>query len=104
MRTHVLNVENQEKSRMHPRFSPFQLRYHKRDNCKVVAINHKGDCLFTFKIADLKLDCNDTNFGLYDAMTYSTLCILTPEVLWKELLGAQANCDKTTIPMMDHIA
>lgn len=70
---------------MYPRFSPFQLKYHKKDKNKVVLINCNGDRALTFKLTDLKLDCTGTDFDLYDLTTYSTLFILGPDVLLKDL-------------------
>ena len=76
---------------MHPRLSPFTLRYHDRDTNKAVVVNSKGDRAFTFKIKDIKLDSEGTNFDLSDWTTYSTLCTLNPALLWGNLQDTLRN-------------
>ena len=91
MRDHVLATKNQERSRMHPRLSPFTLRYHDKDTSKAVVVNSKGDRAFTFKIKDIKLECEGTNFDLTDRTTYTTLCTLNPALLWGNLQDTLRN-------------
>ena len=89
MRSHVLGVKNQEKSRMHPKFSPFTLKYHDKDNNKIVAFNCKGDRAHTFKHTDLRLEDTSTNFDLFDRTTYLAICSLGPSLLWDTLKDLQ---------------
>ena len=98
MRDHVLAAKNQDRSRMHPKFSPFTLRYHEKDNKKAVAFNSKGDRAYTFKINNLKLDNDSTNFDLNDTTTYSTICTLNPTLLWTDLQETIKDNGNTTPP------
>jgi hypothetical protein len=95
MRDHVMTAKNQDRSRMHPKFSPFTLRYHEKDTNKAVAVNSKGERAYTFKLKDLKLETEGTNFDLNDSVTYSTICSLTPILLWKDLQEV-IGCNSTT--------
>ena len=98
MRTHVLGAKNQDRSRMHPRFSPFTLAPHDKDTAKALVINCKGDRAHTFKLNDLKLDCAGTNFDLDDHATHSTLCFLAPNLLWDDLLAVTGTDVATKEP------
>ena len=96
MRDHVLATKNQDRSRMHPRLSPFTLQYHEKDTGKAIVVNSKGDRAYTFKIKDIKLEREGTNFDLNDRLTYSTLCTLHPALLWGDLQETMRDNQLTT--------
>ena len=83
---------------MHPRFSPFTLRYHEKDTNKAIAFNSKGERAYTFKLKDLTLEKEGTNFDLNDPVTYSTICTLTPMLLWSDLQEAIGSNSTASIP------
>ena len=89
MREHVLSVKKPEASRMHPRFGPFTLLALDSENVKYGVLNKKNDRAFTFKHSDFKLDTDGTDFDLEDETTYSIICTLGPQFLWKKIVEAK---------------
>lgn len=89
MKKHVLNVKKPEALRMHPKLGPFTLLALDRDNLKIGVFNQKQDRALTFKIDEFKLDSDGTDFDLEDATTYTVVCTLGPNLLWREVLEAR---------------
>ena len=91
MKQHVLQLKNQETSRMHPKFGPFTIQCLDINGDKFTILNRKAVRAFTFKGSDYRLDTTGTNFKLEDQATYSAICLLGAKLLWEELLDAQNN-------------
>ena len=91
MKQHILQLKNQETSRMHPKFGPFTIQCLDPDNDKYAIFNRKLARAYTFKGNDYPLDTAGTHFDLDDTATYSAVCQLGTTTLWEEILEAQTN-------------
>jgi hypothetical protein len=91
MKQHVLQLKKPEAFRMHPKFGPFTIQHLDIDRDKFTILNRKGDRAFTFKGCDYKLETTGMNLDLDDPTTYSTICLLGPELLWEEIMESQHN-------------
>ncbi len=95
MRSKVLRLMHQERSRMNPKYSPFRLITLSRDPATISVLNCKGVRAYTFKQNEHSLGVEGMEFDVKDRATYSVLCTAGPSLLWQELLEIRKQSNRT---------
>lgn len=94
MRSRILKLLHPDRSRLHPKYSPFTVQYSSNKEDKIAVFNCKDKRALVCESGPFLLDPCCDNFDLTNNKTYFTLCNWDPNTVWSQVQRVVAHQKK----------